>query len=658
MKIFSLVGILLFLTAAITAQSQTYLAKNAVLSTGTIIETKNAGYTDPEGYINFDNSEGSYAEWKVFMAATDSQTIYMRFANGGSSARPMQLSINDSSVSEIAFPVTGDFTNWEVDSVKVSLSEGLNIIRFTSLIPDGGPNLDYIEITGEPGTPKYTLTISKSGGTVSVDPDLESYVEKTEVTLTAFPDQGYKFVKWSGDTLTTDNPVTLKMDSDKMITAVFYIDFDTTITSYDEIPYGFASVDAYGQNGTTGGAGAVDTVSFTDFDSFQAFLLSRKDEKHNKGYAPVVILVKDTLKGTGQLSAKGCYDMTIIGVGNNAVFAGAGLQIANSWNIIVRNIEFRNCAPDCITIATTSSNTTHHIWIDHCTLSDSPEIDPGGTDHGGTHDGLLDISHRSDYITISWNHFYNHNKTCLLGYSDNSSDEQGVLKTTYHHNWFDNTVQRHPRVRYAECHVYNNFYDGSLGGMTGYGIASTQEADVVVEANYFRDVSDPTHIGEGSSGPGDLVAINNITENSGPILVRGEAFDPSTYYTINPDDPAKIPVIVSKYAGSGTLDKDTVVTDVNSDSQENLPQQFELSQNYPNPFNPATVINYSVPADGYYSIKIFNILGQQVGSLLNREIKAGNHKITFDGSKLSSGIYIYTLSGKNVNISKKMALIK
>ncbi len=89
-----------------------------------------------------------------------------------------------------------------------------------------------------------------------------------------------------------------------------------------------------------------------------------------------------------------------------------------------------------------------------------------------------------------------------------------------------------------------------------------------------------------------------------------------------------------------------------------IPTEFKLSQNYPNPFNPTTTIEFAIPVAGKFSLKVFDILGQEVASLIDGELTSGIHKATFDASKLTSGMYIYRLSGNNVNISKKMLLTK
>jgi len=89
-----------------------------------------------------------------------------------------------------------------------------------------------------------------------------------------------------------------------------------------------------------------------------------------------------------------------------------------------------------------------------------------------------------------------------------------------------------------------------------------------------------------------------------------------------------------------------------------VPSQFSLSQNYPNPFNPTTTIDYSIQKDGNVSLRVYNTLGQQVASLVNGTMQAGNHKITFDASRLSSGIYYYRLESNNSVLIKKMILLK
>jgi hypothetical protein len=83
-----------------------------------------------------------------------------------------------------------------------------------------------------------------------------------------------------------------------------------------------------------------------------------------------------------------------------------------------------------------------------------------------------------------------------------------------------------------------------------------------------------------------------------------------------------------------------------------------LEQNYPNPFNPTTTIQFALPQGGMYKLKVYSVLGEEVAELINNELSAGIHKVSFDASRLSSGMYIYRLTGNNVTITKKMLLMK
>ena len=89
-----------------------------------------------------------------------------------------------------------------------------------------------------------------------------------------------------------------------------------------------------------------------------------------------------------------------------------------------------------------------------------------------------------------------------------------------------------------------------------------------------------------------------------------------------------------------------------------IPEKYTLAQNYPNPFNPVTSISYSVPASGPVSLKVYDLLGEVVSTVVEGEHKAGFHTAQFDGSPLSSGVYFYRLSSKDHTITKKLILMK
>lgn len=100
-----------------------------------------------------------------------------------------------------------------------------------------------------------------------------------------------------------------------------------------------------------------------------------------------------------------------------------------------------------------------------------------------------------------------------------------------------------------------------------------------------------------------------------------------------------------------------ITTDI-SENRKTIPLSFELHQNYPNPFNPTTTINYSLPQNGHTTLKIFDILGRNVSTLVNQQQTMGTYSIEFDRTNLPSGIYFYQLKINDYSQIKKMILLK
>ena len=201
--------------------------------------------------------------------------------------------------------------------------------------------------------------------------------------------------------------------------------------------------------------------------------------------------------------------VTFEGVGSDAVANGWGVRLKSATNVEVRNLGFMNCnstAGDDIGL----QQDNDHIWIHHCDLfygnagSDADQIKG---------DGALD-NKGSTYVTLSYNHFWDSGKASLLGLSE---DTTVGLYITYHHNWFDHSDSRHPRVRFYSTHVYNNYYDGNAK----YGVGSTMGSSVFVEGNYFRNCKRPMLTSMQGTDVWDEVAQKN---NPGTIgTFSGEA---------------------------------------------------------------------------------------------------------------------------------------
>ncbi len=272
------------------------------------------------------------------------------------------------------------------------------------------------------------------------------------------------------------------------------------------------------QGGGTTGGGSAGTTTVTSASALTSALSATPAR---------VIRVSGTISCSGMLRV--ASNKTILG-NAGATIVGCGLNISGAVNVIVRNISFRDWGDDAINV-----QESQRVWVDHNTFSNG-------------FDGAVDIKRASDFVTVSWNRVFNHDKSMLLGHSDdNASQDVGHLRVTYHHNWFDGSGTRHPRVRFGNpVHVFNNFYTGNE-----YGVASTMNAGVLVEGNYFENVEDPTLVGFADSGPGALVQRNNFFTGSGtPAGVRQRGAHPLRLHL---DTAGAVKGIVTQGAGAGRI---------------------------------------------------------------------------------------------------------
>lgn len=171
--------------------------------------------------------------------------------------------------------------------------------------------------------------------------------------------------------------------------------------------------------------------------------------------------------------------VTVEGVGSDAVANGFGIRVKSGSNIEVRNLGFMNTnAPEGDNIGLQQDN--DHIWVHNCDMFYGA---PGSAADQVKGDGALDCK-KSTFVTFSYNHFWDSGKCNLLGLSENTTSG---LYITYHHNWYDHSDSRHPRVRFYSAHVYNNYYDGN----SKYGAGSTMGSSVFMEGNFFRNCKYP-----------------------------------------------------------------------------------------------------------------------------------------------------------------------
>ncbi|MEU7301135.1 pectate lyase [Streptomyces sp. NPDC007206] len=275
---------------------------------------------------------------------------------------------------------------------------------------------------------------------------------------------------------------------------------------------------------------------------------------------------------------------TIVGIGEDAGFKGASLQIKGVDNVIVRNLSFESpldCFPQWDPTDTADGNWNSeydsvdvyggtHVWMDHNTFTDGDHPDSTLPSYYGRiyqqHDGEMDIVKGSDYVTASWNVFEDHDKTILIGNSDSAATaavDRGHLKVTFHHNLFSNLVERAPRVRFGQVDSYDNHFVAGDGYGYSYGIG--MESRLVAEHNAFT-LPDGVEAGlilkKWKEAPltaddnyvngalTDLIAVHNA-QVPGEILQSGAGWTPALRTRT---DPAKaVPGIVDHRAGAGHL---------------------------------------------------------------------------------------------------------
>lgn len=302
--------------------------------------------------------------------------------------------------------------------------------------------------------------------------------------------------------------------------------------------YGWASVNAEGMDGTTGGGEDV-PQTVTSLEELE--LLAGDD-------IPRVIVISGTISSGVNPICIGS-NKTILGENKYATIHG-GIMIQNSSNVIIRNLNFEGCWPIFGPDDTIAAKGSHHLWFDHLNIWDAS-------------DGLMDLTLGSNYMTVSWCKFFYsdpdnpHRLACLDGAgADNVETDPGKNKVTFHHNWFANHVdQRMPRILFGQAHIYNNYYTSSDNT---YCIGAGVYASVLLENNYFKNVNNPHQFMYPDRRPANITAKGNIydntrgTKDAGANTPNGyDRVDPFTHppYDYHLDETRDIPYLITRYAG-------------------------------------------------------------------------------------------------------------
>lgn len=355
------------------------------------------------------------------------------------------LVVDENSVADISANISSTGTNGEAIILPES---GVGQRTFVFSLPSGESYTWQVPSTEifEKGT-KYTYNVQlQKSGAIKIDPDNTTIEDWTEAPgQTIIPEENKE-----------DGAIIGLVELDKL--------------------YGYAE-------GTTGGEGGT-VYHFNDGKKFRDWLKLREK---NKSTEPAIVWLSGTFtKEDGRtadspwMDIKRTSNLSIYGT-NSFKMQNVGFFINESKNIIIRNIYIvqpkADNGADGISMQESSQ-----IWVDHCTFESANQT----KDY---EDGSCDITHGTNKVTISWNRFIKTQKTCLVGHSDSQTGDVAIT-ATFHHNFFDQSSSRHPRVRYGTVHVYNNFFNQ----VSTYGVGSAYGAMVLVENNAFDGVHLPTDI--------------------------------------------------------------------------------------------------------------------------------------------------------------------
>ena len=634
--------LLVLLSGFYTGAQSIYQAETADLYKA-VTETKNSGYIG-DSYINFDNEPGSYLELRIGMATTGDQTVQIRFANGGTSARPMDIRLDGTLIiEEVVFETTGDWTNWDTITVNLEIPQGIHRLRFTSIGSEGGPNLDQFEMSGEQMKTYNVDALVSGNGSVSRFPGNGLLFEGQEIRLVAKPGFASAFVNWSGDFTSTSDTLEFVLQSDVTVQAIFE-DIELEIPEPDFSMIGYANVSGDGLQNTTGGKGGTLRVIET-LAQLKSWGASREDNS-----SPEVIIIKGKIEAetTEVISIKRGGNISILGDsgsgGDYGELKNISLNIRQYSNVIVRNLKMHEVfyPDDDLTI-----DECHHVWIDHCEFHSI--IGPGiGVD---TYDGLLDIKKGSHNVTVSWCYFHDHMKTVLIGHSDSNGDQDIDLEATFHHNWFSHTDGRNPSLRFGKVHYFNNYLDN----ISDYGFAVRNGAHAKIENCHFESVKLPIasdkFTGHGYACVSGCIYSGSCVESDNEITepFDCEFWDANIPYDYELEDVQTVSLSVQQYAGVGKID---VLTSANETAQpQDLDVVYAVYRSIEN--------NIQIEVKAAKTQRAIVSLYAMNGRLVAREpyrFYSGSQEINLPLGNGMVGMYLIEISTENQRITRKILI--
>lgn len=488
------------------------------------------------------------------------------------------------------------YPNGEADETEYVKAQAAGNVAGPYLSDGMIPNFDYITIKGKGikhGTGQsanyYQIKTSVNNsayGTIQFSPEQDSYIEGTEVTVTATPAAGYIFDSWCGTSKDKTGSFTVKVDSDKTFKANFISASYNKETELSGLE-GYASVcDDDGTAYTiTGGFGGEEIIisSYADLLAYKS-KISGNDPAIIKVTARISseewidIDTADYNKELATLTAsKGADEAKFIlknrsftfDIGSNKTVIGEagqdyGFKNINpkisGTNVIVKYLHFGDVIGDDYFGGkgndALSIKGGQHVWVDHCEFSSSltPKEVDGVAINFDSHDfivdlegenskpeekwkkdfydGLLDISETSRFVSVSNSYFHDHWKACLCGGSNDKAESQpqgSQVRLTMYNNYFENIHSRQPLFRFGKAHIYSSYLKGADSESTGIEVRA--ESRVFVDNVYFEDINPNKTVGCWNSSKGLGAGKWTVKGCEGASISNNAGFTPPYNWT-------------------------------------------------------------------------------------------------------------------------------
>ena len=621
-----------------------YEAENGTISAGSV-DTNHPGFTGT-GFVNLDNSAGTYLELTLPVPETGSWEIRFRYANGGANNRPCEIKVNGSVVkSGFDFPVTGDWENWQYsDALTLNLESGDQIIRITGNTDESGPNIDHLKcIFQSVDVSQYSLidimetlfveclqTGDHSLRKACIEriddliyntyPPINPYAERTYHTMV------FKAIMEIKHTTVTQGAI------------VWQIQNHGFVVKTPSVTLGFDLYDYYNYQEFSILADFLDVyfISHQHRDHFSKLLI---DAMHTLG-KPVV--------GPAELPNTSNFQNVSIhmNAGDNLTISGCTVTAHDGGDHAVPVRMYEVVTPDGLKLMHTGDKEytdtlpivsdidilMFNSWISIPTSDRTDETRSEGI-RTTVNFYQPDVAIAGHLIELGHLQYITPTQPAWFLYQNAYKADDGSMLSEY----------RIPA--WGERYQYGGQVDVILPNAIENPICQIQQDTVIVSWDPPQAASD------GETATFYRIIVNDTWD----YWVDETEFRQLSTPTFN--------FKVYAYDRCGNQSQQyreitEATATVDESRKKSIPQAYHLAQNFPNPFNPVTRINYQLPKSSFVNLSVYNVLGQLIEVLVNENQNAGSHSVIWDAIDVNAGLYFYHISAGEYSAVRKCLIIK